>query len=127
MVCNGKLTGIISHSMDRGCYDGRPQAYTNIKHYIDWIKTAAAPTTPKPPTTTTETTASPITKPTTAPTTTEDPTTTTAKTIIETTGPPWALIIFFIVTGFIFCIAAYIKYGTQWSCFTNREDYERIK
>ena len=56
MVCNGKLTGIMSHSMDRGCYTGGAQAYTNINHYIDWIKTAAAPTTPKPPTTTTETT-----------------------------------------------------------------------
>ena len=126
MVCNGKLTRIMSHSMDHGCYDGHPQAYTNINHYIDWIKTAAAPTTPKPPTTTTETTASPITKPITAPTTTEDPTTTTEKTTVEPTGPPWALIFVFIVIGLIFCITACIKFGTQWPCFTNREAYEEI-
>ena len=128
MVCNGKLTGIMSHSMDRGCYDGHPQAYTNINHYIDWIKTAAAPTTPKPPTTTTETTASPITKPITAPTTTEDPTTTTEKTTKEPTGPPWVLIIaVFLMLGLSALSAACIKYGTQWPCFTNREAYERIK
>jgi hypothetical protein len=80
MVCNGKLTGIMSHSMDRGCYTGHSQAYTNINHYVDWIKTAAAPTTPKPPTTTTETTARPIKIQTTAPTTMGEPTTTTEKT-----------------------------------------------